>query len=184
MKKKAPWRDPIVEEIHRFREEYAKRFDYDMEKMYQDLKRRQDETPGPVIPLVRNSSTATNPPTPPAHLDLPTNLALDDSLIEEAVTVGNHRTSEEAVTAALQEYVQARKRREIFELAGKVDYYDDYDPKRLRDPIVEEVRKHGQEYAAQFDFDPHKMGEDLRRLQKESGEPVVSFNCEEGEEDT
>jgi hypothetical protein len=50
-----------------------------------------------------------------------------------------------------------------------------------RDPIVEEVRKHGQEYAAQFDFDPHKMGEDLRRLQKESGEPVVSF--EEGEEE-
>ncbi|HEY2295874.1 MAG TPA: hypothetical protein VGM86_34665 [Thermoanaerobaculia bacterium] len=52
-----------------------------------------------------------------------------------------------------------------------------------RDPIVEEVRKHGQEYAAQFDFDPHKMGEDLRRLQKESGEPVVSFSSEEGGED-
>lgn len=51
------------------------------------------------------------------------------------------------------------------------------------DPIVEEVRRHGQEYAAQFDFDPHKMGEDLRRLQKESGEPVVSFSVEEGGED-
>jgi hypothetical protein len=62
-----------------------------------------------------------------------TNLALDDSLIEEAVKIGNHRTKKEAVTAALQEYVQARKRREIFELVGKVDYYDDYDPKRLRD---------------------------------------------------
>jgi Arc/MetJ family transcription regulator len=62
-----------------------------------------------------------------------TNLALDDSLIEEAVKIGNHRTKREAVTAALQEYVQARKRREIFELVGKVDYYDDYDPKRLRD---------------------------------------------------
>ena len=24
----SPWRDPIVEEIHRFREEYAKKFDY------------------------------------------------------------------------------------------------------------------------------------------------------------
>jgi len=52
-----------------------------------------------------------------------------------------------------------------------------------RDPIVEEVRKCGREYAAQFDFDPHKMGEDLRRWQKESGEPVVSFSCEEGGED-
>ena len=62
-----------------------------------------------------------------------TNLALDDSLIEEAVRVGNHRTKREAVTAALQEYVQARKRREILDWVGKVDYYDDYDSKRLRD---------------------------------------------------
>lgn len=133
MKKKTPWRDPIVEEIHRFREEYAKKFDYDMEKMYQDLKRRQDETPGPVLPLVRKSPIAKNSPTASAHSDIPENLALDDSLIEEAVRVGNHQTKEEAITAALQEYVQVRKQREIFELAGKVDYYEDYDPKQLRD---------------------------------------------------
>jgi Arc/MetJ family transcription regulator len=63
---------------------------------------------------------------------MPTNLALDDSLIEEAVRVGNHRTKKEAVTAALLEYVQARKQREILAWVGKVDYYDDYDPKRLR----------------------------------------------------
>jgi hypothetical protein len=64
---------------------------------------------------------------------MPTILALDDSLIQEAVKAGNHRTKEEAVTAALQEYVQARKRLEIFDFVGKVDYYDDYDPKSLRD---------------------------------------------------
>ncbi|HZF13185.1 MAG TPA: type II toxin-antitoxin system VapB family antitoxin [Thermoanaerobaculia bacterium] len=64
---------------------------------------------------------------------MPTNLALDDSLIEEAVRAGNHRTKKEAVTAALHEYVQARKRLEILDWAGKVDYYADYDPKRLRD---------------------------------------------------
>jgi Arc/MetJ family transcription regulator len=63
---------------------------------------------------------------------MPTNLALDDSLIEEAVKAGNHRTKKEAVTAALLEYVQARRRREILAWVGKVDYYDDYDPKRLR----------------------------------------------------
>jgi UDP-N-acetylmuramate-alanine ligase len=61
-----------------------------------------------------------------------TNLALDDSLIEEAVQVGKHRTKKEAVTAALQEYIQARKRMQIFDWVGKVDYYDDYDPKKLR----------------------------------------------------
>ena len=37
------------------------------------------------------------------------------------------------MTAALKEYVQARKRREILSWIGKVDYYEDYDPKRLRD---------------------------------------------------
>lgn len=59
-------------------------------------------------------------------------LALDDSLIEEAVRIGNHRTNKEAVTAALREYVQTRKRQELLGWVGKVEYYDDYDPKRLR----------------------------------------------------
>ena len=62
-----------------------------------------------------------------------TNLALDDSLIDEAVKAGNHKTKREAVTAALREYVAARKRREILDWIGKVDYYEDYEPKRLRD---------------------------------------------------
>lgn len=65
---------------------------------------------------------------------MPTNLALSDALIEEAVQLGNHRTKKEAVTAALLEYVQARKRKEILSWVGKVDYYDDYDPKAARGP--------------------------------------------------
>jgi len=31
--------DDPMEEIRRFREEYAAKFDYDLEKMYEDLKR-------------------------------------------------------------------------------------------------------------------------------------------------
>ena len=61
-----------------------------------------------------------------------TNLALDDRLIEEAVRVGGHKTKKAAVTAALQEYVQARRRLGILEWVGRVDYYGDYDPKALR----------------------------------------------------
>jgi len=63
---------------------------------------------------------------------MPTDISLDDALVEEAVRLGNHRTRTEAVTAALAEYVQARKRREILASVGKVDYQEDYDPKRLR----------------------------------------------------
>jgi hypothetical protein len=65
--KKISWEDPIVEEIQRNWEEYAQKFDFDLEKIYLDLKRRQEETPGPVIPLVQKSPTATNPPTAPAR---------------------------------------------------------------------------------------------------------------------
>ncbi len=67
------------------------------------------------------------------ELKMPTNLALDDGLIEDAVRAGNHRSKKDAVTAALREYVQAHKRGEILEWVGKVDYYDDYDARRLRD---------------------------------------------------
>jgi Bacterial antitoxin of type II TA system, VapB len=35
---------------------------------------------------------------------MPTNLAIDDRLIEEAQKLGRHRTKKDAVTAALDEY--------------------------------------------------------------------------------
>lgn len=37
-----------------------------------------------------------------------------------------------AVTAALEEYVKARRRLKILDWMGKVEYYDDYDHKSLR----------------------------------------------------
>jgi hypothetical protein len=44
-----------------------------------------------------------------------------------------------------------------------------------RDPIVEEIYQHWEDYAGKFDFDLQKIFLDLRRQQEESGEPVVSF---------
>ncbi len=35
------WRDEIVEEIHRIREEYAKQFNYDLDAIYRDLKEKE-----------------------------------------------------------------------------------------------------------------------------------------------
>ena len=49
-----------------------------------------------------------------------TNLALDDSLIEQARRVGKHRTKKEAVTSALREYVRRRRQLEILDLVGQV----------------------------------------------------------------
>ena len=38
------WKDEIVEEIHRVREEYAAKFDHDIDAIYQDIRRQQAES--------------------------------------------------------------------------------------------------------------------------------------------
>jgi hypothetical protein len=65
--KKVPWHDPIVGEIRRNWEKYAAKFDFDLEKIYLDLKRQEEETAGPVVSFIREAPTATSPPTAPAH---------------------------------------------------------------------------------------------------------------------
>jgi len=61
-----------------------------------------------------------------------TNLAIDDDLIEEAKNLGKHRTKKEAVTEALQEYVQRRKQAEIINIFNSIEYDKDYDYKKQR----------------------------------------------------
>ena len=63
---------------------------------------------------------------------MPTNLAIDDRLIEEAQKLGRHRTKKDAVNAALDEYVRRRKQQEIISFFGTVDYDENYDYKRAR----------------------------------------------------
>jgi Arc/MetJ family transcription regulator len=64
---------------------------------------------------------------------MPTNLAIDDRLIKEAQTVGQHKTKKAAVSEALEEYVQKRKQVEILDLFGKINYDHDYDYKKQRE---------------------------------------------------
>jgi len=61
-----------------------------------------------------------------------THVALDDKLIETARRVGRHRTKKEAVTAALRQYIQYRKRLRILDWVGKVDFDDTYSHKAER----------------------------------------------------
>jgi hypothetical protein len=63
---------------------------------------------------------------------MPTNLALDDSLIAEARRIGQHATKKAAVTAALEEYIRRRKQMEILNLAGTIDYDPAYDYRKVR----------------------------------------------------
>lgn len=63
---------------------------------------------------------------------MPTNLAIDDQLIEEAKKLGHHRTKKETVTAALDEYIRRRKQQGILSLFGRIEYDNSYDYKRER----------------------------------------------------
>ena len=63
---------------------------------------------------------------------MPTNLAIDDKLIEEAVEIGNHKTKKAAVTEALQEYILKRKQMMVREVLGKIEYDAGYNYKKQR----------------------------------------------------
>ena len=53
------WKDEIVEEIHRIREEYAKTFSYDLNAIFQDLRKKQRESGREVVNLSRKPGLIT-----------------------------------------------------------------------------------------------------------------------------
>jgi Arc/MetJ family transcription regulator len=63
---------------------------------------------------------------------MPTNLKLDDKMIERAVELGQFKTKQEAVNAALTEFVARRNRLKVLELAGQIDFDPAWDYKRMR----------------------------------------------------
>ena len=63
---------------------------------------------------------------------MPTNLAIDDKLLEQAKSVGGYRTKRETVNEALREFIQRRQRVELAKLFGRVEYDAAYDYKRER----------------------------------------------------
>jgi Arc/MetJ family transcription regulator len=63
---------------------------------------------------------------------MPTNLAIDDRLLEEALRIGGRRTKKETVTEALVEYIQRRKQAKLIRLFGTIDFDPTYDHKAQR----------------------------------------------------
>ncbi len=63
---------------------------------------------------------------------MPTNLALDDRLIEKVRRAGRHKTKKAAVTAALDEYLRLREQLRVLELFGSIRYDPRYDYKSER----------------------------------------------------
>ena len=45
------WEDPIVKEIHNIREEHVRKFNFDLEKIFNDLKKQEKESGSKIISL-------------------------------------------------------------------------------------------------------------------------------------
>jgi Arc/MetJ family transcription regulator len=63
---------------------------------------------------------------------MPTNLAIDDKLLEEAQKVGGHRTKKDTVNEALREYIQRRRQIKIVKLFGTIEFDRAHDYKKQR----------------------------------------------------
>jgi hypothetical protein len=50
-------RDPIIDEIHKAREEYAKQFNYDLKAIGEDLRRRQQESGHKVVSFAKKPAS-------------------------------------------------------------------------------------------------------------------------------
>ncbi|AMW26955.1 MULTISPECIES: hypothetical protein [Arthrospira] len=53
------WKDEIVEEIHQIREAYAKSFNYDLNAIFEDLRKKQAESGREVVTLSRQPGVKT-----------------------------------------------------------------------------------------------------------------------------
>jgi Arc/MetJ family transcription regulator len=63
---------------------------------------------------------------------MPTNLAINDQLLNYALEIGGFRSKKDTVNAALEEFIQRRKAEDLINLFGKIEYDTDYNYKAMR----------------------------------------------------
>ena len=64
---------------------------------------------------------------------MPTNLNLDDALLDEALKLSGKKTKRATVNAALAEFVSRRKQRRILKLFGNLEWDARFDYKKERE---------------------------------------------------
>ena len=60
------------------------------------------------------------------------NVAIDNTLLNEALKISGLRTNKATVTQALEEFIRRRKRAKLLELFGTVKFDPKYDYKKQR----------------------------------------------------
>ncbi len=63
---------------------------------------------------------------------MPTNLAIDDKLLEDALKIGEKKTKKDTVNEALKEYIERRMQKGVLKLFGSIELDPSYDYKKKR----------------------------------------------------
>ena len=61
-----------------------------------------------------------------------TNIDINEKLLEEAFSVSQVRSKKDLIHEALREYIRLKKRKDLTELAGTIEFYEGYNHKELR----------------------------------------------------
>jgi Arc/MetJ family transcription regulator len=61
-----------------------------------------------------------------------TNLAIDESLLEEALLLGGLNTKKATVNQALREFIKRRQRGKSLDFFGAIDFDESFDHKKAR----------------------------------------------------
>lgn len=61
-----------------------------------------------------------------------TNIVLDDELVKEATMLTGVTTKRELIDIALRELIRCKRKKNMFDLAGKIEFADDFDYKSSR----------------------------------------------------
>lgn len=62
-----------------------------------------------------------------------TNIFLEEKVLKEAFKLCNAKTKKELVNLALEEFVNNRKKMNLIDLKGKIQFDDTYDYKSMRE---------------------------------------------------
>ena len=62
-----------------------------------------------------------------------TNIDIDDALVSEAFKYSGARTKKELIHQALKEFVENRRRLNLLELEGKIEFAERYNHKSMRE---------------------------------------------------
>jgi Arc/MetJ family transcription regulator len=63
---------------------------------------------------------------------MPSNLAIDDKILNKALKVGSFKTKRDTVNAALLEFIERREQKKILKELGTIRFREDWDYKRDR----------------------------------------------------